>query len=502
MAKFNQKATNPNRTTNVHGAEAFNYPAKDELYARVLTSMMGEKKFYETAAQADNRLVSLTREVAKTDPEFVAGLAIVARKKFYLRSVPQVLMVELADVHKGDHIVQSAIRAYMQRPDEMTELLSYFSQRFSNPQARAKLRKIPNQIKKGLADVFTKFDEYQLQKYNRPGAIKLRDVLFLVHPCPKNTEQAEVWKKLIDDKLATPSTWETQLSVDGQTGRSKQDSWTDIAPKMPIMALLKNMRNFAENRVDPQLFADKFTNPVIISKSKLLPFRFMSAYRELQKAGAPSKYIDLVVDAMDLSIVNLPQMPGRTLVASDNSGSMTSSISSESTVNFMDIANLFGAMINKKYADSIVGVFGNIWKPVGISKRDSVLASKMVLDSTHVGHSTNLWAIFDWAMTNNEEFDRIVILSDMQAWDSGAHSHSVQEYYNKYCQQIGRSIPVYTINLNGYSTIALDPNQPQVHKLAGWSEKVIEYIAACEIDKNVVYNEIYAAIRSARSGNQ
>lgn len=36
-------------------------------------------------------------------------------------------------------------------------------------------------IKHGLANAFGKFDEYQFAKYNRDGAVKLRDVLFLTH---------------------------------------------------------------------------------------------------------------------------------------------------------------------------------------------------------------------------------------------------------------------------------------------------------------------------------
>jgi hypothetical protein len=48
---------------------------------------------------------------------------------------------------------------------------------------------LPAQMRKGLARAFGKFDEYQLAKYDRDGVVKLRDVLRLARPKPK-----ELWR--------------------------------------------------------------------------------------------------------------------------------------------------------------------------------------------------------------------------------------------------------------------------------------------------------------------
>jgi 60 kDa SS-A/Ro ribonucleoprotein len=59
-------------------------------------------------------------------------------------------------------------------------------------------------LKKGLADCFHKFDEYQFAKYNRGTAIKLRDVMFLCHPKPRDEAQARLFKKIAKNQLDKP----------------------------------------------------------------------------------------------------------------------------------------------------------------------------------------------------------------------------------------------------------------------------------------------------------
>jgi len=56
-----------------------------------------EDKFYEKSEEQLERL----RELVKTNtPEYVSSLAVYVREKMYLRSISQVLAVELAKYHK------------------------------------------------------------------------------------------------------------------------------------------------------------------------------------------------------------------------------------------------------------------------------------------------------------------------------------------------------------------------------------------------------------------
>ncbi len=105
MAKFSvpmsvgqQLASRADATVNHEGGLAFELDPRTRLYTRVASALMAEKKFYESAQQADAALLADVRAVAETDPEFVLRLAAYARQVLNLRSVATVLLVEAAAI--------------------------------------------------------------------------------------------------------------------------------------------------------------------------------------------------------------------------------------------------------------------------------------------------------------------------------------------------------------------------------------------------------------------
>ena len=95
--------------------------------------------------------------------------------------MPLVLCVELARLHRGDNLLSRLVARVVQRPGEITELLAYYAR--ANGRGGTKIfNRVSKQLQKGLALSFNRFDGYQLAKYNRDGAVRLRDALSLVHP--------------------------------------------------------------------------------------------------------------------------------------------------------------------------------------------------------------------------------------------------------------------------------------------------------------------------------
>jgi len=483
MAKFNtvenkvkQVKNRPNVTTNLAGGQAFKMDDETRLYTRVLTTLVSEDKYYK---KGDDHDKAITVNLKKVDPVFVAGLAVYARKVFNLRSIPVMLLAELANVYRGTNLVGKAIETVIQRPDEMTELLAYRLNKYG--------RTIPQQIKKGLARTFTKFDEYQLAKYNRSGDVKLKDVLFMVHPKPKDKEQDELWKRLINGEMKIPDTWETKISGKGST----KENWEEIlkSGNMGIMAVLRNLRNFVEKKVDLKPAIKLLTDKEIIHKSKQFPFRFFNAYMALEEINAPAEILDAVTDAMEYSVDNVPKLEGKTLVAVDDSGSMSSRLSDRGTAEYRHIAALLGAIYHKKNPyGTTIGKYSNDWELVTLNSRDSVLSNMRKLFGR--GGTTNTYKVFDWVGRQKEQFDRIILLSDMQSWDDGyswyGGENNVEE---SYIESKHRGY-VYSIDLAGYGTSDIDTKNPKVIKLAGWNEKVFNYIQKNEEDKSKVIEEI------------
>jgi len=160
MAKFNTATKKINVTTNYEGAEAYKLSPELELYSAVCTTILNNN-FYEKDEDRLNRLVKLIKQCS---PDFVAKLAIYAREKMYLRSVPVLLAIELAKIHKGDSLVSKMVNRIVQRPDEITELLACYQKGRKDTK---KLNKLNKQIQKGIRTIFEsgKFDEYQYAKW-------------------------------------------------------------------------------------------------------------------------------------------------------------------------------------------------------------------------------------------------------------------------------------------------------------------------------------------------
>lgn len=275
-------------TTNHEGELAWRMTPEWELYTTVVTMMGVEDKFYESGEVRVRRVADLVR---KCSPEFVARLAVYTREQMHLRSVPLLLLVELAQCQRGNSLISRAVARTVQRADEITELLMCYQWRTG----RRNLKRLSSQLRKGLAEAFNKFDEYQFAKYNRKGRkVTLRDALVLVHPKPKDNVQSEIFRKILNGTLATPYTWETELSrVGKQHFKSKGDrekaikhTWQELiaSGRMGYMAMLRNLRNMILQGVDNgtiELICSKISNPDEVRKSKQLPFRFLSAYMQL-----------------------------------------------------------------------------------------------------------------------------------------------------------------------------------------------------------------------------
>src|SRR5262249_30754441 len=188
------------------------------------------------------------------------------------------------------------------------------------------------QVKKGLAAAFTRFDEYALAKYNRASPVKLRDVLFLCHARPVDAAQAELWKCLVAGELATPDTWEVALSG----GADKREAWERLLSenKLGALALLRNLRNMTEAKVDEELVR---TGLYRMKTERVLPFRFIAAARyapqwepELEKAMLRS------LDCKNGE--GQAKLPGKTVLLVDVSGSMDAPLSRRAEMRRNDAA--------------------------------------------------------------------------------------------------------------------------------------------------------------------
>lgn len=430
-----------------------------ELRRSVMACMLWEDSFYESGESIADRICAL---VPKCTPEDVRILALEARTEMKLRHVPLMLAVAMCRSEKHRKHVAATLEAVIQRPDELSEFLALYWKDKRCP--------IAAQAKKGLARAFQKFNEYSLQKYNGDNAIKLRDVLFLVHAKPKDKEQERIWKRLVKDELKTPDTWETQLSA----GKDKKKTWERLIreEKLGALALLRNLRNMQEADVD----MDKIRGALeVMDVSRVLPFRFVAAAKHAPKLEAE---IDA---AMLRSCAQLPKLRGKTIVILDVSGSMYSAgnVSKRSDMTRAYAACALGAILRERCeTPCIYATAGSDARRIHKTELVPARRGMALVEAIHGmsaplgGGGIFLKQVLDYVKKKEHRAERIVVFTDEQDCDTSYDGRPAKaKPFGEYN---------YLINVsNEKNGIGYGPNW--VH-LDGFSEAVIDFIAQHEAE--------------------
>jgi hypothetical protein len=370
------------------GAPARRISVAKQLRRSVMSCLLWEDQFYEDGRAIAARIGELAAEVA---PAALAALAIEAREVFHLRHVPLRLLEVLSRTGRGHGLVADTVARVIQRADEMGELLSVLW--------KDGRKMVPAQMRKGLARALLKFDAYQLAKYDRDVAVKLRDVLRLVRPTPSSEAQSALWKQVKDRTLPTPDTWETALSG----GADKRATFERLLRenKLGYLAMLRNLRNMQKAGVDAEVIRDA----ILARKGagRVLPFRFVAAAR------AVPQFEPWLDRALMATIAESRVLAGRTIVLVDVSGSMSARLSRKSDINRMDAAATLASIIPGE-----VRVLTFSDKTVEVPARRGMAGIDAIVRSQPHG-GTYLGAAVKTA--NAMTHDRLIVITDEQSHD-------------------------------------------------------------------------------------
>lgn len=426
----------PRTTIRTHeGASAFRISAEQKLRRSLMACMLWENSFYENGVSIADRIASLVEDVS---PETVSEMAIEAREKMKLRHAPLWVVRAMARLPYHKAFVSGTLARVIQRPDELTEFLSLYWLDGKQP--------LSAQVKKGLARAFQKFSAYQLAKYNRDEAVKLKDVLFLCHATPKGAEQAETWRQLIDGTLPSPDTWEVALSG----GEDKKSAWERLLRENSLgaMALLRNLRNMYQVGVDKNLI---FSVLESVKTERILPFRFIAAAR------AVPQWESRLESPMFKCLEGKEKLPGRTVVLVHVSGSMSDPISQKSDLSREDAANGLSILARELCEDVAIYSFSN--NLVQVPDRHGFALRDAIHGSQHHG-GTNLGMAVS-KLNEFEQYDRLIVITDEQS------SNTVPNPTGK----------GYVINVASYEN---GIGYGAWTHIDGWSEAVFDYIAESE----------------------
>lgn len=445
MSRMNAKRNNP-RPRNFGGGEGPRESAEKRLRRAVLSCLLWEGTFYETGDGVARRIYELSTDVPAAT---VAALAVEARLEHNLRHVPLYLLALVARRLSGCSVLSDALAQTVRRADEMAEFLALYAHQCQVGTDQLK-SVMTAQVKKGLARAFGRFDAYQLAKYDRAGPVRLRDVMFLTHPRPRDDEQAENWRRLVEGSLAAPDTWEVALSA----GADKRATFERLLreERLGYLALLRNLRNMCDAGVD----RDLIRSSLLARKGArhVMPFRYVAAAR-----ACPQMEPD-VDRAMQFALAESPQWEGDTVVLVDVSGSMHQALSARSDMTRMDAACALAALVPQR--DRRVFSFSN--RLVEVPNRSGMALVDAVQNSQHNGGTYLGAAVRE--ICAKAPHDRLVVVTDEQSHDR---------------------VPSPTARMSWLINVAPYENgcgyESGWNRVNGWSEGVLKYIAAVDAER-------------------
>lgn len=537
MAKFNEKKMAKQPTErNFMGEMAFKMEDKEELISTVMTTFL-QGEYYEKEATKIARIQELLKKV---DPLFAAKLAIYARNEGNLRSVTHFVAAEIAKYVSGSEWGKRFYNKIVVRPDDMSEIVSAYAH--INGMSQKDISKIPNAMKGGFKTALERLDAYQLDKYKMKNReVSLIDLIRLFHP-KGNQKNAEAFKRLVNgesleglyetkilEKEMTKAGQLTKGATEDEKKEAKHEAIAEILGNvkgMPIMNLIRNLRNiilYAPDKVEDACEQLRIKDKIL--NSRLLPFRFATAYAEIEKMtwdkpntdtaiafesdkveGELTKaqfdslkrsVLDALEDAIQYSVENIPELEGNVAILVDHSGSCrgdaggSSAVSAFSKTSTAMIGNLFGSMMAYRQKNVYIGLFGDKLIDVPMDRNMKMLDfNKMSFDKGACCGPCTEAGIYDFmrkCIDEKKKVDNVVVFSDCQIgnntyeftpWygdkssDLGGHFHELFKEFKKLnpmCNWI-------VVNLRQSGGTSVFDKSMRILNIAGWSDKIFDTI--------------------------
>jgi hypothetical protein len=443
--------------------------------------------------------------------------------------------------HAGEISNRMLVREMCQRLDDTSDMIAYWVANMG--------RNIPAPVRRGVADALTALcTQAQILRWD-DQPMRIADVISLAHPRSNPATgpvQPLLYEHLITDRhhraghspplrltglrnryeladlplaerhrlaglalagdpagvvpirSAAAGRWDWVMEWLGegkvtayQGGLSRREQWELVIPWMPYDAIIESLPSFDDAGIRTSLankVMDRLTNPIEVEQSRLLPYRFLAA-----RHAAPARWGKALETALDLSLASLPELPGRTLVLVDLSGSMTDLVEGpgnpDTDLTRVEAAALFGAALARRNPRTELWGFADTQMYVkSAAAGASVLAVAELIaeQAPKVGVTSQLTkALLD---TYSKQ-DRVIICTDEPAAGRSVHgllpgraARGGPAATYDVTSVLPRDVHVFAVNLAGYGDAAVF-NGPYRYQFGGLDDHtfallpIVEYLS-------------------------
>lgn len=501
-------------TKNADGYPAFTVSLEEDYVQMVMTNTIGNT-YYMDKKQLFENSMQLHAAMLKKNPKFMAQTAIYSRNASLMRSQPIIALAHLS-MCEDKRYFKAAFDKVVRTPNDLIDFVTVVGN-------LRKGRGLGRSIKREVNNFLNKMSQYWVIKYGGGSeGWTLKDIIKACHPNPLTKAQGSLfsylttgqWNENLDqikcveslkklsseDKDYTNKVIELiergRLPHEIVTGIVKPNTaiWEYLMKQMPIFALTRNLNTLERAGVfakknNVEYVVGQLTNPEIIAKSRMLPFRFSTAHKQF--TGDP-RISNALAKALDLSLLNAQAIEGSTAWFLDVSGSMGG--------DFLEIGAILALAGLKQSKDSFMLNFESNLHCPRVNPDDTVMSN---LTKAYEGHGggTNtglcieylLGAIdpekktdrlfygggyaagFPASMRTQEKtkVDNIVIVTD-EVQNSGS---PVVSLFRKYRKEVNRNAKLFIIDIAPYTGKRLvNDNEPGVTFIYGWSDAVLDIL--------------------------
>jgi 60 kDa SS-A/Ro ribonucleoprotein len=468
---------------------------EEQFIQTLLTNTFGQT-FYVSQRDVIQQADALHTQVLETDPEYMAKALVYARNKGYMRSQPVYGLAKMVSykgskeqVDKRRRLAVGVFDSVIRTPNDLYDFVTVCNSMGNNLSGRSLKRMINRWLD-------TKVSEYWAIKYGsegRKGDWNLSKILRHFHPrhkelfrylrSRKNADftvdlnklpQVRAFEQL---KKATSDSEKVRLITEGRLPHevassfagSSKEVWRAIVPQLPIFALLRNLATLERHGVLDEFrghIEEKLTNPKVIHNSKILPFRFDKAAEKVTTNWA----VDALRGALEVSVENIPQIPGRVAVMLDISGSMGGGYYGNRSM-YIDTASILAlALMKKANLNGRLLLFDTQTEEFPVSQYDSILSQSRKIrprGGTDTGSPVRV------ITKDRDEIDTIIMITDEQQNTGSPFCDELSRYRGS----VNRNVRSFIINVSPYKGRMVDESDKLVHYIYGWSDQVLTYIS-------------------------
>lgn len=465
-------------TRNKHQYPAYTRSAEEQYLQILLTNTMSNT-YYADQNELLTDAEQLHHEMAAGNPGFMAKAIVFARNSGFMRLQPLFGLAVLS-AYRPDLFAKIFLQV-VRIPSDLFDFLTILKGQGRGEGGRA----VKRQVNRFLAGV----SEYWAIKYNGRGrGYSLGDVIATAHPKPADLKQQALFRYLrgleanlallpqvealerlksaISEKEQIEWIGRGKLPYETVTGAVKPSKavWEALLHQMPTFALLRHLNalqraGVLEERRNLDYVMGRITDAEALRKAHILPFRFATAFRQVEHP----ELRDALREAVDVTFDNLPEIGENTAIFLDISGSMDGQ--------YLEIGSVFAlALYKKTKGNSLFWLFNTDVRDTRPSRRDSILGQA---EHIRAGGGTDTGAPVRKLLQERKQVDQIIIITDEQQNSGSPFYQELAQYRSK----VNPDVKAFIVDIAPYRHAMVPPQDRNTFYIYGWSDTVLSYIA-------------------------